>query len=143
MQFLGLVSLVSPNALRFSSKRTIREGRSRTDREPLVDMGWWKCHLVQKPKCASGTTPIAAKSMSIGKERGGDVAEIETKRARALYLRDVDLAERFGVSRATIWRWSHNARLPSPVRLGPGCTWWRSTEIEAWERTREVLHEEG
>lgn len=67
------------------------------------------------------------------------MADIEGK---SLYLRDVHLARRFGVSRATVWRWSRNTGFPSPVRLGPGCTRWRSTEIESWERAREVLHEE-
>lgn len=51
------------------------------------------------------------------------------------FLKDVDLAARFGVSRVTIWRWAREGRLPSPVRLGPGSTRWRRTEIEQWEGT--------
>ena len=49
-------------------------------------------------------------------------------------LRDTDLAARFGVSRNSVWRW-HRERpdMPRAVRLSPGCTRWRLSEIEAWE----------
>lgn len=36
------------------------------------------------------------------------------------------------VSRTTIWRWVRNKKFPSPVRLSPGVTAWRSEDIEAW-----------
>lgn len=50
------------------------------------------------------------------------------------FLRDTDLAARFGVSRNSVWRW-HRERpdMPRAVRLSPGCTRWRLSEIEAWE----------
>jgi predicted DNA-binding transcriptional regulator AlpA len=40
------------------------------------------------------------------------------------WLRDSDLAARFGVSRSTIWRWARQGRLPPPHRLGPRTTRW-------------------
>lgn len=49
------------------------------------------------------------------------------------YVRDVDLATRYRVSRNTIWRWTKEGRLPAPVRLGPGCTRWSMADIEAHE----------
>lgn len=55
------------------------------------------------------------------------------------YLTDRDICQRFGVkSRATPWRWSARADLgfPRPVKLTDGCTRWRLSEIEAWERER-------
>jgi len=38
------------------------------------------------------------------------------------------------VSRNSVWRW-HRERpdMPRAVRLTPGCTRWRLSEIEAWE----------
>lgn len=50
------------------------------------------------------------------------------------FLRDLDLMARWGVSRNTVWRWARDRPdLPRPVRLSPGCTRWRLSEIEAWE----------
>ena len=43
------------------------------------------------------------------------------------------VAEKLGVSRATIHRWvRENEDFPRPVRLSPGCTRWSETEIDAW-----------
>lgn len=50
-----------------------------------------------------------------------------------LYLKDTQLAERFGVDRATIWRWVRRDGFPCPIKLSPGCTRWRMADIEAWE----------
>lgn len=50
------------------------------------------------------------------------------------FLRDTDLAERYGVARNTVWRWQRErSDMPRPVRLSPGCTRWRLSEIEPWE----------
>lgn len=50
-----------------------------------------------------------------------------------IYLSDKRIAERYEVSRATVWRWVQAARLPKPVKLSPGCTRWRASDVEAWE----------
>lgn len=50
-----------------------------------------------------------------------------------IYLSDKRIAERYEVSRATIWRWVQAGRLPKPVKLSPGCTRWKSSDVEAWE----------
>ncbi len=43
------------------------------------------------------------------------------------------VAERLGVSTATIWRWVHDHdSFPRPVRLSPGCTRWNEGDIEHW-----------
>lgn len=54
------------------------------------------------------------------------------------YARDIELAERFGVSRVTIWRWTKAGDFPSPVRLGPGSTRWRLADVEQWEVDQEA-----
>jgi len=46
---------------------------------------------------------------------------------------DKQLAARYEVSRATIWRWTHEKRLPQPIKLSAGCTRWKLSDIEAWE----------
>lgn len=51
----------------------------------------------------------------------------------ATHASDSQLAARFGVSRATIWRWVSLGKFPSPIKLSPGCTRWRLADVEAWE----------
>jgi len=42
---------------------------------------------------------------------------------------DTQLAARYSVSRATIWRWQKEGLLPSAVKLGPNCTRWRLSDV--------------
>ncbi|WP_150298864.1 helix-turn-helix transcriptional regulator [Pseudomonas profundi] len=46
------------------------------------------------------------------------------------YVSDIQLAEMFAVSRATIWRWTKAGNLPEPVKLSPGTTRWRLADIQ-------------
>ena len=52
-----------------------------------------------------------------------------------LYFSDRQVAERFGISVATVWRWSREGRegFPAPVRL-VGTTRWRLADLEAFEQ---------
>ncbi|MEO6299596.1 MAG: AlpA family phage regulatory protein [Paracoccaceae bacterium] len=53
------------------------------------------------------------------------------------YLSDRQLAVRFGVHRMTPWRWLQTLDgFPKAVRLSPGCTRWKLSEIEAWEKVK-------
>lgn len=52
------------------------------------------------------------------------------------YLSDTQLAARYNVHRATLWRWAQTGQFPRPVSLTPGCTRWKLSEIEAWEAAR-------
>ena len=52
---------------------------------------------------------------------------------RESYISDKQLAARYETHRATIWRWAQKGQFPHPVKLGPGCTRWRSSDVEAWE----------
>ncbi len=52
------------------------------------------------------------------------------------YLSDLDLAIRYKVSRVTPWRWAKKGTFPSPVKLGPNCTRWKLSSIEAWEASK-------
>ena len=54
------------------------------------------------------------------------------------YLSDKQVAARYGVHRATPWRWSKSdPSFPKPIQLG-GVTRWRLSEIEAWEHDQRV-----
>jgi prophage regulatory protein len=47
-------------------------------------------------------------------------------------IRPRDLADRIGLSLATLWRLRRRGDLPEPIRLSPGCVGWRTSQIEAW-----------
>lgn len=46
---------------------------------------------------------------------------------------DIQLAQRYSVSRATIWRWGAdpNHPLPSPIKIGKNCSRWRLSDVVA------------
>ena len=47
------------------------------------------------------------------------------------------VAERYGVSVETVWRWSRaDQGFPKPVSLSPGCTRWRLADLEDWEAAK-------
>lgn len=52
------------------------------------------------------------------------------------YLTDKQVAERFSVHRATPWRWAERGAFPKPVKLSPGCTRWRQSDVQDWEAKR-------
>ena len=49
-------------------------------------------------------------------------------------LTDRQLAERFQVSRVSIWRWTKfKPEFPKPITISAGCVRWRLADIEAFE----------
>lgn len=52
------------------------------------------------------------------------------------FLSDAQLAQRYDVSRSTIWRWSSTNQLPKPVKLSTGTTRWRKDQIEQHEQNK-------
>lgn len=53
------------------------------------------------------------------------------------FLTQQDVAERYKVTRISIWRWCKEGRLPQPVIVG-GVKRWRLSDLEAWEKQREA-----
>lgn len=49
-----------------------------------------------------------------------------------LFLSDKEVADKFSVSRATVWRWTRSGNFPDPIKLSEGCTRWRSTDLDQW-----------
>lgn len=45
------------------------------------------------------------------------------------FLTDRQVAERYGVSTDSIWRWKRQGNFPAPVRVGPNCTRWRMADL--------------
>lgn len=58
------------------------------------------------------------------------------------FLTDTQLASRYGVNKATPWRWAKSdPNFPKPVKLSPQCTRWRLSDLETWEAKRASLIE--
>lgn len=57
-----------------------------------------------------------------------------TNSPRSLWASDKQLAERFDVSRSTIWRWAAEGIIPKPRKLSPGCTRWKLADLEQFEQ---------
>lgn len=54
------------------------------------------------------------------------------------YFNDRQIADRFGVHRATVWRWVQRGEFPKPVRLTAGITRWLVTDVEAFEERQRA-----
>lgn len=55
----------------------------------------------------------------------------------SLYLQDTQVAERYGVSRTTPWRWlKSDPTFPKPVSLSSGCSRWKLVDLETWEAAK-------
>lgn len=48
------------------------------------------------------------------------------------FVRQNQLAEALGVSKATIWNWRRRGYLPEPVQLGPRFVGWHRETINLW-----------
>jgi len=55
------------------------------------------------------------------------------------YLSDKELASRYEVSRVTPWRRPKKGAFPAPVKLGPNCTRWKLSDVEAWEAEKRAV----
>ena len=49
------------------------------------------------------------------------------------YLRDSEVAHRYGISRQTVWRWTAQGTLPEPIKLSVSVTRWRLSDLLAYE----------
>ncbi|TLP55310.1 AlpA family phage regulatory protein [Parasedimentitalea maritima] len=55
----------------------------------------------------------------------------------ATYLTDRQIGERYNVHHLTPRRWlKTDPTFPRPIRLTPGCTRWKLSDIEAWETAK-------
>ena len=46
------------------------------------------------------------------------------------------VARRYNVTRATIWAWMSQGRIPQPSRLTPGCSRWSLGDLKDWENQK-------
>lgn len=60
---------------------------------------------------------------------------------QSIYVSDIQVANRFGVSRASIWRWAKIGDFPKPVKLSPGCSRWKVEDVQKWAESRSSQSE--
>ncbi|MEP3675377.1 AlpA family phage regulatory protein [Sulfitobacter sp.] len=51
------------------------------------------------------------------------------------YLRDAEVAHRYGVGRQTVWRWAAKGALPEPIKLSVSVTRWRLSDLVTHENS--------
>lgn len=57
-----------------------------------------------------------------------------------MFLSVYEVAERYGVSPATIWRWaSQEEQFPKPMKVGRASTRWPLQALEAYEQDLEFV----
>ena len=49
------------------------------------------------------------------------------------FLKIEQVAERYNVSKDTIWRWRRKGDFPSPMKLSEKTVRWRLSDLEEWE----------
>ncbi|PCF97663.1 helix-turn-helix transcriptional regulator [Vreelandella nigrificans] len=52
------------------------------------------------------------------------------------FLSAEQAANRYGVHRASIYRWAKEGDFPTPIKLGPNVTRWALADLEAWEQSQ-------
>lgn len=58
------------------------------------------------------------------------------------FLSDKQIAKYYGVTRVTVWRWAANdPTFPKPIKLSPGCTRWKLSDLEAWECSKTAANQ--
>jgi prophage regulatory protein len=64
------------------------------------------------------------------------IKEVAAYPLSSIYVSDAQIANRYEVSRNTIWRWVRNKTFPAPIKLSPGCTRFKLADVEAWEAAK-------
>ena len=69
-----------------------------------------------------------------------EVAPPGTVEPQVPYLSDMAVADRYSVSRPTVWRWTKTLiGFPQPVKISSGTTRWRLADLQAFDRARHGL----
>lgn len=49
---------------------------------------------------------------------------------QVIFLSAKDVATRYGIGISTVWAWTKEGLLPSPVKYGDRCTRWSSIDLD-------------
>ena len=83
---------------------------------------------------APETPPTAKARRETPKPSSAADRNLRTTDPNDRYLTDREVAKRYGVSRATIWRWRNNdPHFPQPIVVSPGTTRCALSRLLEWE----------
>lgn len=54
-------------------------------------------------------------------------------------LNSADIAEKFGISRTTLWKWRRRGYLPKPTYLMGSRPYWDAADLEAYLRDQRAI----
>ena len=95
----------------------------------LFDFDFTEAPSPDEEECKQSTQ---SSCKAAGGKRRPDLTAIERENER--FLTDVAVAERYRVSRQTVWRWAKQmAEFPAPVNLSPGTSRWRLSDLLHFE----------
>lgn len=57
--------------------------------------------------------------------------------SKPVWLADIQVGNRYNVSRITVWRWAREiADFPKPRKLGPNTTRWSVSQLDEYDRRK-------
>jgi len=62
-----------------------------------------------------------------------------TSKSSVEFLNAKQVANRYGVHPASIYRWAKESNFPKPIKLGPNVTRWRLADLGEWEATQQEV----
>lgn len=92
---------------------------------PAADESEFRAHAQpQLTKPARSTEQVAVQEAEGAENLGNDER----------YLKDGEVAKRFGIARQTVWKRVARGHLPAPIKLPPNSTRWRLSSLIAFEK---------
>lgn len=94
----------------------------------------------RKKGTKAASQPAASRSSADALAIAAQEAVYATPSGAPLFLSVEEVAQRYGASKPTIWRWAKDAQngFPAPVRLGSGTTRWELRDLLAFEQQRKA-----
>ena len=100
-------------------------------------------HLKKKPPESSPSKTRSVQerpAVAINHRDDGKIVGSPASVEDPVYLTVLQVAQRYGVSRATIWRWfAKKEGFPAPLALSPGTARWSLIALLEFEETRAEL----
>lgn len=104
-----------------------------------------RAHSATRKKPRKKGTKAASQPIASRKARDALAIAVQeavsaTPSGGPLFLSVDEVAQRYGASKPTIWRWAKVAQngFPAPVRLGSGMTRWELRDLLAFEQQRKA-----
>ncbi len=95
-------------------------------------------NLGSLPTAALAALIVAASTELARKLAAGDPTGPRAEWEPGGFIRQRELLDELGVSRATLWSWRRKGLFPEPVSLGPQAVAWRRCDVAAWRRRRGI-----